>query len=137
MADCEVITVVAAALTVNDEILFVRRPLTSTHFAGHYEIPGGKVNRDESNYNALVRELREEIDIEISSMKEPTFNTQLSIGTSIIQFIVYQFSSLDWRGQVRCLEGQPDIQWLSVSSVLLLQLTPGTRAWCEWIVDEI
>ena len=137
MVDREDITVVAAALTMNDEILFVRRPLTSTHFAGHYEIPGGKVNRDECKYNALVRELKEEIDIELSSTKEPTFNTQLSIGTSIIQFIVYQFSSLDWRGQVRCLEGQPDIQWLSASSALLLQLTPGTRAWCEWKVNEI
>ena len=64
MVDREDITVVAAALTMNDDILFVRRPLTSTHFAGHYEIPGGKVNRDECKYNAIVRELKEEIDIE-------------------------------------------------------------------------
>jgi 8-oxo-dGTP diphosphatase len=61
------ILVVAAALY--DEagrILIAQRP-AGKHMAGRWEFPGGKVARGEDEGAALVRELREELGIEVTS----------------------------------------------------------------------
>jgi 8-oxo-dGTP diphosphatase len=57
--------VVAAAL-VNDknEVLVAQRP-EGKRLAGRWEFPGGKVEADESPEEALVREIREELGIEL------------------------------------------------------------------------
>ena len=59
--------VVAAALYDRDgRILIAERP-AGKHMAGRWEFPGGKVNAGESEADALTRELREELGIEVAS----------------------------------------------------------------------
>lgn len=58
------IIVAAAVLRRQDRFLLTRRP-TGTHLAGLWELPGGKVEPDESPEDALVRECREECGIEV------------------------------------------------------------------------
>jgi 8-oxo-dGTP diphosphatase len=48
------------------EVLLTRRRF-DTHLPGLWELPGGKVEPRESDLAALVRELREEIGVEIDS----------------------------------------------------------------------
>lgn len=57
--------VVAIALT-NDkgEILLAQRP-EGKRLAGKWEFPGGKVEKNESPEEALIREIKEELDIVI------------------------------------------------------------------------
>jgi 8-oxo-dGTP diphosphatase len=56
--------VVAAALFDRGRVLIAQRP-AGKHMAGWWEFPGGKVASDESDRQALVRELREELGIEV------------------------------------------------------------------------
>lgn len=57
--------VVAAALrNRGGEILIAERP-AGRHLAGRWEFPGGKVVAGESDLEALARELREELGVEI------------------------------------------------------------------------
>lgn len=59
------ILVVAAALYDREgRVLIARRPAGS-HQVGRWEFPGGKVAAGESEGAALVRELREELGIEV------------------------------------------------------------------------
>ena len=61
-----VMLVVAAALTnAEGRVLLARRPAGKQH-AGLWEFPGGKVEAGETPDAALVRELREELGIEIN-----------------------------------------------------------------------
>src|SRR5262245_27807208 len=56
--------VVAAALFDDaGHVLIAQRP-AGKHMAGWWEFPGGKVGEGESDRDALVRELREELGIE-------------------------------------------------------------------------
>jgi 8-oxo-dGTP diphosphatase len=56
--------VVAAALFDADgRVLIAQRP-AGKHMAGWWEFPGGKVGSGESDREALVRELREELGVE-------------------------------------------------------------------------
>ncbi len=58
--------VVAAALVNdNNEVLLAQRP-KGKRLAGKWEFPGGKVEAGESPEAALVRELKEELDIEVA-----------------------------------------------------------------------
>ena len=61
------ILVVAAALYDRDgRVLIAERP-AGKHMAGRWEFPGGKVNAGEPEADALARELREELGIEVTS----------------------------------------------------------------------
>lgn len=57
------ITVVAAVIVDQGEVLCVQKPQTRYPYtAFHWEYPGGKVEPSETEPDALVRELREEMD---------------------------------------------------------------------------
>ncbi len=60
--------VVAVGVLVNPwgHVLIAQRP-AGKHMAGAWEFPGGKVEADESVSEALFRELKEELGIELTS----------------------------------------------------------------------
>ncbi len=58
------IEVVAAVIEADGKILATQRG--SGEFAGMWEFPGGKIESGETQVEALVREIKEELDIEIS-----------------------------------------------------------------------
>jgi len=57
--------VVAAAIMRDGRVLGARRS-APPELAGQWEFPGGKVENEESDEDALVRECREELGIEIA-----------------------------------------------------------------------
>jgi 8-oxo-dGTP diphosphatase len=57
------VDVVGAALVRDGRLLAARRTRPA-HLAGLWELPGGKVEPGESDEQALVRELREELGVE-------------------------------------------------------------------------
>jgi 8-oxo-dGTP diphosphatase len=64
-----VICVVAGALFGRDgKVLIAERP-AGKHMAGRWEFPGGKVAVGETEAAALVRELREELGIAVTSCR--------------------------------------------------------------------
>lgn len=58
--------VVVAAAIVRDGLVLGARRSAPPELAGRWEFPGGKVEPDESDEDALVRECREELGIEIA-----------------------------------------------------------------------
>ncbi len=60
--------VAAAILVRNGEVLLSRRP-EGKHLAGLWEFPGGKVEPGETPEQALVREIREELGIELGGCR--------------------------------------------------------------------
>ena len=59
------LTVVAAVIERDGHLLVTRRP-TGVHLEGYWEFPGGKVDEGESHADSLVREIREELDCEVT-----------------------------------------------------------------------
>ena len=58
------IEVVAAVIIKDDEVFATQRGYGE--FKGWWEFPGGKIERGECPQEALIREIREELDAEIS-----------------------------------------------------------------------
>lgn len=59
------LAVCAAVIANQEKILLTQRPADKPH-GGFWEFPGGKIDQGESPHQSLIRELREELDIEIS-----------------------------------------------------------------------
>jgi 8-oxo-dGTP diphosphatase len=63
--------VVAAIIIYNQKILCVQRGKGNhSYLAYKYEFPGGKVEQGETEQQAIIREIKEELDLEISVQKK-------------------------------------------------------------------
>lgn len=60
------LVMVAAAALIKDEkyVLIAQRPMTKDH-GGLWELPGGKMEKDERPEDTLIRELKEELGITV------------------------------------------------------------------------
>ncbi len=118
------VILVAAAALVDPEgrILVAQRP-EGKHMAGLWEFPGGKVNPDETPEAALIRELREELDIDImeSCLAPLTF---ASHGYEDFHLLMPVFACRVWQGTPRPMEGQA-LQWVRPNRLGDLPMPPA------------
>lgn len=115
--------VVAAALTNQDgEILLQKRP-EGRPMAGLWEFPGGKVESDESPESALVRELKEElgIDVLIENLVPLTFASE-PLGNQNLLLLLYRCA--EWQGSPQPLDS-PELRWLRPAEMDVLPMPPA------------
>ena len=106
----ETVLVVAVALVdADDRVLIAKRPEGKT-MAGLWEFPGGKVKPGELPETALVRELLEElvIDITESCLAPVTFASHLYDDFHLLMPL---YVCRVWEGTVEAREGQ-ELKWV-------------------------
>ena len=112
--------VVAAALfDARGLVLIAQRPAMCLP-AGWWEFPGGKVAGGESDQDALVRELREELGIESRAHRLITTMSH-EYPDRIVELALWHASSSD---TPRGLDGQ-ELQWVSCQSLGNVGLLPA------------
>jgi 8-oxo-dGTP diphosphatase len=105
-----VLLVVAAALIdVDGRVLIAQRP-EGRSMAGLWEFPGGKVGPDETPEAALVRELEEELSIEVCDTCLAPF-TFASHSYETFHLLMPLYLCRNWDGELRPREGQ-QIKWV-------------------------
>ncbi len=99
-----VLVAAVALIDCYDKILLAQRP-PGKNFAGLWEFPGGKLEPDETPEAALVRELHEELGIEVEQEHLlPLIFASHTYGDHHLLMPVY--SCRRWAGTPRALEGQ-------------------------------
>ena len=71
----DVIKVVAALTRYQDKYLIAKRIKGDEGAAGKWEYPGGKIEKEESLFDAIKREMKEEFYLDVEPIKEITKNT--------------------------------------------------------------
>jgi 8-oxo-dGTP diphosphatase len=101
-------THVAAGVISSEDgrVLIARRP-RGRKLAGRWEFPGGKVGPGETALEALVRELREEIGIDVLEA-EPLIRYRHAYRDGTVLLDVWRVAR--FAGEPRALEGQP-LRW--------------------------
>jgi 8-oxo-dGTP diphosphatase len=112
--------VVAAAMFDADRrVLIAQRP-AGKHMAGWWEFPGGKVADGESDADALVRELREELGIAARAHRQVTTMSH-EYPDRIVDLVLWHASSSD---TPRGLDGQ-QLRWVDCQSLGDVGLLPA------------
>ena len=100
--------VAAALYDAQGQVLIAERP-QGKHMAGRWEFPGGKVNRGESERDALERELREELGVEVESA-EPLMRLSHAYADRDVELSLWVIGG--YRGTPRALDGQR-LKWVA------------------------
>jgi 8-oxo-dGTP diphosphatase len=101
--------VVAAALyDARGQVLIAERP-AGKHMAGRWEFPGGKVDPAESERDALERELREELGVEVESA-QPLMRLSHTYEDRHVELSLWVIGG--YRGTPRPLERQR-LKWVA------------------------
>lgn len=106
--------VVVAIITDEERrILITQRAPYASH-GGMWEFPGGKLEPDESATSALIREVKEEVGIEVL---EYAFLGEVShvYSHQAVTLLVYHVSS--HRGEAMCCEDQTDMRWVDIANL--------------------
>ena len=110
MADVPIILVVAVALVdVDGRVLIAQRP-DGKSMAGLWEFPGGKVEPGEAPDHALIRELQEEIGIDVTENCLAPF-TFASHRYDDFHLLMPLYVCRVWDGAVVAREGQT-LKWV-------------------------
>jgi len=78
--------VVCGILIWNDTVLIGKRKLTNKHQPGKWEFPGGKMEDGETFDETIIREFKEELDIDIYPFHE--FRTLTDANIEFIPIVV-------------------------------------------------
>ena len=118
------VLLVAACALVSAEglVLLAKRP-QGKPLAGLWEFPGGKVEEGECPEEALVRELHEELGIEVSADRlEPL--TFASHAYETFHLLMPLYLCRSWRGEARGRDGQ-ELAWVRPAELDAYPMPPA------------
>ena len=128
-----ILLVVACALIDADgRILIAQRP-EGKGMAGLWEFPGGKVDPGETPEQALVRELREELGIEVCLECLAPF-TFASHAYEKFHLLMPLYICAKWEGEITPREGQT-IKWVRASALRDYPMPPADLPLIPYLRD--
>jgi 8-oxo-dGTP diphosphatase len=124
------VRVLAAVITRGGRWLLCRRPLHKRH-GGSWEFPGGKLEAGEDLEQAAVRELREELAVDVERCGRVLYRRRDPGSPFVIEF-----AEVVVRGEPTSLE-HDELRWAEPAEAALLPLAPADRAFVEaWLGGE-
>jgi len=123
--------VVTAAVIDRDGRFLVTRRQQGVHLEGYWEFPGGKCEAGESLDACLVRELREELDVEAQVGEEVLVTTHPYADRSV----ELHFFRCDLKGEPRPLLGQ-EMRWATREELATLEFPPADAALIQMLGHE-
>lgn len=108
------IEVAAGIITDEDGRVLLMQRLPGKHLAGLWEFPGGKLEPGETVVQALVRELREELGIEVMA-SELLISVPWHYPDKSVRLHAMRVTT--WRGDVAAREGHP-LKWVHVREMI-------------------
>ena len=128
-----ILTVVAVALVdVDGRVLIAQRP-PGKQLAGLWEFPGGKLEPGERPEEGLIRELREELGIEV----KPACLAPLTFASHAyddFHLLMPLFVCRRWEGFVQAREGQ-GLKWVKPKALRDYPMPPADAPLIPHLVD--
>ncbi|QLK63170.1 8-oxo-dGTP diphosphatase MutT [Enterobacteriaceae bacterium Kacie_13] len=104
--------------------IFITQRDASSHMAGFWEFPGGKIESGETPEQAVIRELQEEVGIEpISPVLLDSLEHRFPDRIITLHFFMVE----NWKGEPYGKEGQPK-RWVEQSQLNEAEFPPANEA---------
>ena len=114
---------VAAAIIFKQQEILISQRGEHSHLSGYWEFPGGKREKDETFEDCLLREIREElnVEIEVDGLFERV-NHEYAEKVVTLQFYHCRYL----RGEVKAL-GCRQYKWVSLRQLAAYQFPPANQ----------
>ena len=123
------IKVVAALIENNNKILLAKRSTGDINVFGKWEFPGGKVEQNENEFDAIEREIKEEFELTIKARKFIT-NNVCEYPTKIVDLRLYKCDYISGKFN---LHDHSEYQWANKEELLKYDLAPADIPLAEYV----
>ena len=125
------IVVVAALIIKNNKVLIARRSTGDPNVIGKWEFPGGKVEKNENEYDAIEREIKEEFELNIKAKKYLT-NSICNYPNKIVDLRLYSCEYISGKFN---LHDHSEYKWVSPKALLDYDLAPADITLAEFVKE--
>ncbi len=127
-----VLVVAVALIDADNRVLIAQRP-EGKPLAGLWEFPGGKVEAGERPEETLIRELREELGIDV---KEPCLAplTFASHAYETFHLLMPLYVCRRWDGMAHAREGQA-LKWVRAADLRSYAMPPADEPLIPFLLD--
>jgi len=125
-----IIKVVCGIIYKDDQILICRRKQEKS-LGGFWEFPGGKVEINESYEESLLRELKEELALEVI-IKKPFITHTHHYEQNTIELISYICSTV--HSEIQSID-HDQVEWIFVNNLLAYNLAPADIPIAEALIQ--
>lgn len=126
------ILVVAALIKKDNNVLIARRSTGDENVLGKWEFPGGKVEPNETEENAIEREIKEEFELDIKANKYIT-NNVCEYPTKIVDLRLYECKYIS--GEFK-LHDHSEYKWVNINELLNYDLAPADIPLAKYIANN-
>ena len=123
------IKVVAALIENDNKVLLARRSTGDINVLGKWEFPGGKVEQDENEFDAIEREIKEEFELTIKD-KEFLINNVCEYPTKVVDLRLYK---CDYVSGEFNLHDHSEYKWVGKEELLEYDLAPADIPLAEYV----
>ena len=120
---------VVCGIIYNDDKVFIARRRQEKSLAGKWEFPGGKIDKNESEQNALVRELTEEFGMSVQ--------VNSKIGEHLHQYPDFTIKLIAYKCEFKdasfVLTDHDDYKWVFKEEILEYDLADADKPFVKMI----
>ncbi|QGN53709.1 (deoxy)nucleoside triphosphate pyrophosphohydrolase [Novosphingobium sp. Gsoil 351] len=131
------VEVVAVALIDRHGRVLLQKRRPGGRHGGLWEFPGGKIEGAESAKSALIREISEELAIEVepAELFELGETAEPSLAGSLVPALVLKlYRCARWVGDPCCLDAQ-EIGWFTAEEAAMLAVPPLDQPFIERLAE--
>lgn len=128
-----ILLVAAAALVDSDNRVLISKRPEGKSLSGLWEFPGGKVDAGETPEAALIRELKEELAIEVCETCLAPF-TFASHAYRDFHLLMPLYLCRNWEGEITPQEGQ-EVTWVRAKRLVDYPMPPADAPLIPWLRD--
>lgn len=125
------IKVVAALIENDGKVLIAKRCTGDENVLGKWEFPGGKVEEDEDEFQAIEREIEEEFEVKVKT-HEFIVNNICEYPTKVVDLRLY---SCEYIGGEFKLHDHFEYKWVSRDEILNYDLALADIPLAEYIKE--
>ena len=123
---------VAAGIIVRDQQVFISKRSSEQHQGNKWEFPGGKVESGESVLEALTRELKEEVNLDVLNA-QAFHQLEFDYGDKVVQLDFYLVDK--FAGEGKGLEGQQTV-WANIHDLADYKFPAANQVIVEMLMTQ-
>ncbi|MDX7986588.1 8-oxo-dGTP diphosphatase MutT [Xenorhabdus sp. 12] len=124
--------IAAGVIRNSNNAIFITQRSADSHMGGFWEFPGGKLEQGENPEQALIRELKEEVGIEVTHSELLDTITHEFPDRNIT---LYFFLVDEWKNEPFGREGQP-YRWVLQSELIADEFPPANRSIVSFLTKD-